>query len=41
MSNISIKRIGITNVKADAVVNAANSALAAGDGVCGIFDAAG
>lgn len=42
MSNISIHRVSITEVKVDAVVNAANSSLVAGGGVCGyIFDAAG
>lgn len=42
MSNIFIKKIGITEVGTECVVNAANSSLAAGSGVCGaIFDAAG
>lgn len=42
MSNISIKKIGITQLKADAVVNAANKYLAEGGGVCGfIFHDAG
>ena len=39
---VSIKKIGITEIQADAIVNAANSSLQEGDGVCGyIFDAAG
>ena len=42
MSNIEIKLIGITNLDTDCIVNAANSHLAAGSGVCGaIFKAAG
>jgi O-acetyl-ADP-ribose deacetylase (regulator of RNase III) len=42
MNSISIKKIGITHVGTDAIVNAANSALQAGGGVCGvIFAAAG
>ena len=42
MSSIKIKKISITDVIADAVVNAANEYLQAGDGVCGIiFNAAG
>lgn len=42
MSSISIKKIGITKLKADAVVNAANSGLWEGGGVCGyIFHDAG
>jgi O-acetyl-ADP-ribose deacetylase (regulator of RNase III) len=42
MSSISIKKISITALKTDAVVNAANDGLWAGDGVCGaIFAAAG
>jgi len=42
MSNIYIKRIGITDLEVDAVVNAANSGLWEGGGVCGaIFAAAG
>ena len=42
MNSISIQRIGITHVGTDAIVNAANSALQAGGGVCGvIFAAAG
>ena len=42
MSSISIRKIGITKLTADAVVNAANSALMQGSGVCGyIFADAG
>ena len=42
MNSISIQKIGITHVGTDAIVNAANSALQAGGGVCGvIFAAAG
>ena len=42
MNSISIQKIGITQVGTDAIVNAANSALQAGGGVCGvIFAAAG
>lgn len=42
MSSISIQKIGITKLKADAVVNAANMRLAEGAGVCGyIFQDAG
>lgn len=42
MSSISIKKIGITKLKSDAVVNAANSGLWEGGGVCGyIFQDAG
>ena len=40
--NIEIKLIGITELETDAIVNAANSRLAAGSGVCGaIFSYAG
>ena len=42
MNSISIKKIGITDLSADAIVNAANDGLWAGSGVCGsIFRAAG
>jgi O-acetyl-ADP-ribose deacetylase (regulator of RNase III) len=42
MNSISIQKIGITHVGTDAIVNAANSSLQAGGGVCGvIFSAAG
>ena len=42
MSRIIIKKIGVTKLDVDAVVNAANSALQAGGGVCGkIFEEAG
>ena len=42
MSSISIRKIGITKLRADAVVNAANTGLLQGGGVCGyIFRDAG
>lgn len=42
MSSIRIQKISITDLPADAVVNAANSALMMGGGVCGyIFRGAG
>lgn len=42
MSRIDIKKIGITQLKTEAIVNAANEHLMAGAGVCGaIFEAAG
>lgn len=42
MSSITIKKIGITKLALDAVVNAANSGLQHGSGVCGyIFREAG
>ena len=42
MSSVSIRKTGITELSADAVVNAANSQLLQGGGVCGyIFRDAG
>ena len=40
--NVELKNTGITNIKADAIVNTANEGLWMGGGVCGvIFHAAG
>ena len=42
MSTIEIRKISITDLNTDAIVNAANDGLWAGGGVCGaIFKAAG
>lgn len=42
MNSIEIRKAGITELSADAIVNAANEDLMAGGGVCGaIFEAAG
>ena len=42
MSSITIRKLSITDLQADAVVNAANSALMMGGGVCGyVFRGAG
>ncbi len=42
MSSIEIRKIGITNLDTDAIVNAANKELWEGSGVCGaIFSSAG
>lgn len=42
MSSITIKKTGITDLTTDAIVNAANSQLLQGGGVCGyIFNGAG
>ena len=42
MSTIAIRKIGITDLDTDAIVNAANDGLWAGSGICGaIFRAAG
>ena len=37
MSSIEIKQKGITDIPADAIVNAANTGLWAGGGVCGVI----
>jgi len=37
MSSITIQQNGITNIPADAIVNAANTALLEGGGVCGVI----
>ena len=42
MNKLEIIKKGITDLDVDCIVNAANTALQAGGGVCGaIFDAAG
>ena len=42
MSTIEIRKVSITDLDTDAIVNAANDGLWAGGGVCGaIFKAAG
>ena len=42
MNSITIQKISITDIEADAIVNAANKKLKAGSGVSGaIFNAAG
>ena len=35
MGSVEIRKIGITGLETDAIVNAANSGLWAGGGVCG------
>ena len=39
MSNIIIKKIGITKLDTEAIVNAANTGLWEGGGVCGVISA--